>query len=283
MKKDNTTQQEKVSLSMSPNETSFKENKNLPIITQEVRNIVNIPSGAWVGLEGKGLVRVNSTLYNLKYYNLIGSDSTQLRLIQKGLKQLNKTPKPQTPPTKTVKTPHTSKIVNTETPREVPITTTQHTPSIMSLVNQLEEATSNPKSKKCLPDIIRQLKTELKKLPILEETKEEKPITTTPPLTTKTPIVKTVKHTPDIELKQVELIGRLIKKVSSFTTRRETLKTVKEEDKLILLGRQQKKDLSLIEAYLSTLKQDICFSITDKFYVYKGEFASCKRLIPEVV
>lgn len=253
----------KVSSPLSSNDSSFG-GLNLTI-THEVRNTITLNSGDWVGEEGKGLLRVissdKSSLYNLKYYTIIGENKTQKKTIEKALK-------------------------HTLTQQPTPIKTQQHTHIITSLIQQLEEATSNPKnskSKKGLPlnEIIQQLKTELKKLPILEEVKEKPTTPTTPPLTTKTPIVKTVKHTPDEELKQVELIGRLVKKVSSFTTRRETLKKTKEEDKVILLNRQQKKDLSFIEAYLSTLKQDICFSITDKFYVYKGEFASCKRLIPE--
>jgi hypothetical protein len=248
-------------------------------ITHEVRNTITLSSGDWVGEEGKGLLRVissdKSTLINLKYYRVIGENKTQKKTIEKALKHIP---------------PIVSQSI--DTPKQTTSKTPQQAHTITSLIQELEEATSNPKkssSKKGKPlnEIIGQLKTELKKLPLIEETPSKrigtptlKQISTPKTPTTKTPDVKTVKHTPDEELRQVELIGRLIKKVSSFTSRREALKKVKEEDKLILLGRQQKKDLSLIEAYLSTLKQDICFSITDKFYVYKGEFASCKRLIP---
>jgi len=194
MEKNTQTIEGKVSFPILPEEVSFKGNLNLSC--RQVRETITLTSGAWVGLEGKGLVRVNSSLYNLKYYDLIPSDSTQKKVIQKGLKQIL----PKTPPT-----PHTTKSIKTEIS----------------------------------------------------------------------------KHTPGEELTQIELIGRLIKKVSSWVDKKKKAQTTKDENKFILLGRQLKKDRTLIDQYLTTLSKDICFSISDKFLVYKGEFASCKRLLPE--
>ncbi|HWR63366.1 MAG TPA: hypothetical protein VN365_03065 [Candidatus Thermoplasmatota archaeon] len=69
------------------------------VSVRQIRETIILSSGAWVGIESKGLIRVNSTLYNLKYYDLIGSDSTQKATIQKALKQL---------------TPHTSKTITSK-------------------------------------------------------------------------------------------------------------------------------------------------------------------------
>ena len=160
---------------------------------RQIRETVNLPSGAWVGIEGKGLIRVNSTLYNLKYYELLPSDSTQKGVIQKALRQI---------------LPHTSKTI--------------HTPKTISTI-----------------------------------------------------------HTVDVELNNIVLLDRLVKKVTLWNSHKEKAKTTTDEDKFILLGRQLKRDRQLIDSMLSTLRQDSCFSIRDNFIHYNGNFANCKRLIPE--
>lgn len=163
------------------------------------REIIPIPSGAWVGIEQKYLIRIitpfKSSVYNPRYYDLKASDKTQKKTIEKALKHI---------------LPHTIKSI--DTPKQV---STQPSKNV------------------------------------------------------------------DTELNQIVLIERLIKKVNSWNTRREKAKTTKDQDKFILLGRQLKKDRQLIDSILSTLKQDNCFSIKDNYIHYKGQFASCKRLIPE--
>jgi hypothetical protein len=171
------------------------------------REIIPIPSGAWVGIEQKYLIRIitpfRSSVYNPRYYDLKASDKTQKKTIEKALKHILP---------HTVKNKDISKTVSTKTPKQI---TTQPT--------------------------------------------------------------KTV----DTELNQIVLIERLIKKVVSWNTRREKAKTTKDQDKFILLGRQLKKDRTLIDSILSTLKQDSCFSIKDNYIHYNGQFASCKRLLPD--
>jgi hypothetical protein len=173
----------------------------------ENRKLITIPSGGWVGIEAKYLIRVitpySNTLYNPKYYDVKGSDKTQQKIIEKAVKYI---------------LPHTIKTI--DTPKPTP-------------------------------------------------TKTPKQVSTQPS--------KNV----DTELNQIVLIERLIKKVDSWNTRREKAKTTKDQDKFILLGRQLKKDRQLIDSILSALKQDNCFSIKDNYIHYKGQFASCKRLIPE--
>jgi len=178
-------------------------------VSGNIRNIINLNQGEWVGEEGRGLIRViysggRSSLYNLKYYTLIGADSTQKELIKRVLKKVNSP--------HIVKNKDTPKTIQTETPKQIP-------------------------------------------------TQPSKDV--------------------DTELNQIVLIERLIKKVDSWNTRREKAKTTTDQDKFILLGRQLKKDRLLIDQYLKTLAQDSCFSIKDNYIHYKGQFASCKRLLPE--
>jgi hypothetical protein len=173
-----------------------------PSTSGNIRSIINLPSGAWIGEEARGLIRVitsdKSSLFNLKYYTLIGADKTQQELIKRVLKKINKP------------SPIISKTI--DTPKPIP---TQPSKNV------------------------------------------------------------------DTELNQIVLIERLIKKVDSWNTRREKAKTTKDQDKFILLGRQLKKDRNLIDSILSTLKQDNCFSIKDNYIHYNGQFASCKRLLPD--
>jgi hypothetical protein len=187
--------------------------------TQEIRNIINLNRGEWIGEESRGLIRVissdKSSLYNLKYYTLIGADSTQKELIKRVLKKIN--------------SPH---IVKNKDTKQIPTETPKPTP------------TKTPKTPHTSKDI-------------------------------------NPKHLVNTELNQIELIERLLKKVSSWNTRREKAKTTKDKDKFILLGRQLKKDRVLIDQYLKTLTQDSCFSIKDNYIHYQGQFANCKRLIPE--
>jgi hypothetical protein len=92
-----TTQSAKKGLS-SPHirkDMSFGDNKTSD--GRQIRETITLTPGSWVGIESKGLIRVNSSLYNLKYYDLIGSDSTQKEVINKALTQL---------------IPHTSKTSN---------------------------------------------------------------------------------------------------------------------------------------------------------------------------
>ena len=202
-----TDQGRMISSPLSIKDSPFGVN-NASSISGNIRNIINIPSGAWIGEEQKGLIRVissdKSSLYNLKYYTLIGADSTQQELIKRVLKKINSP--------HIVKNKDTPKPIQTETPKQIP---TQPTKDV------------------------------------------------------------------DTELNQIVLIEKLIKKVNSWHTRREKATKEKDKDKFILLGRQLKKDRLLIDQYLKTLSKDICFSISDNFLVYKGEFASCKRLLPE--
>jgi len=194
MKKEYPTVESKVSLPMSPIETSFKGNKNLTELRQ-IRETIIINSGAWVGIESKGLVRVNSTLYNLKYYELIGSDSTQKEILKKALKQL-------------FPSPHISKSI------EVP-----------------------------------------------------KPINRT-------------NNSVDTELNQIVNIDKLIKKLIILGKHEDEAKKTKDKDKFILIGRKLKKEREAIDSLLCPLKQDNCFSIRDNYIHYQGQYANCKRLLP---
>ena len=199
-----TTQSAKKGLSsphIQTKDMSFGDNKTS--VGREIRETITLPSGAWVGIEGKGLIRVNSCLYNLKYYELIPSDSVQKEVIKKALRQLF---------------PHTTKDKTTQ-------------------------------------------------------------IVTTNTISDKVPGYSL--NTIDTELNQIVNIEKLLKKISLWNIHKEKAKTTTDENKFILIGRQLKKDREAINSLLSTLKQDSCFSIKDSFIHYQGQYANCKRLVPE--
>jgi hypothetical protein len=158
---------------------------------RQIRETIILSSGAWVGIESKGLIRVNSTLYNLKYYDLIGSDSTQKATIQKALKQLF---------------PHASKIIDTS-----------------------------------------------------------KTVSTN--------------HTVDYELKQLESLTLLCKKLDSYHKATDKARTEKDENKTILLERKLSKDKTLIQKHLKTLKADPAFSILGIKALYNGQYVQASKTI----
>jgi hypothetical protein len=158
---------------------------------RQIRETIILSSGAWVGIESKGLIRVNSTLYNLKYYDLVGSDSTQKATIQKALKQLF---------------PHTSKIIDTS-----------------------------------------------------------KTVSTN--------------HTVDYELKQLDILTSLCKKLNAYHKATDKATTEKDENKTILLERRLQKDKAIIHNYLKTLKADPSFTIQGIKALYKGQYVQASKVI----
>jgi hypothetical protein len=157
---------------------------------RQIRQTITVPSGAWIGEESKGLIRVNNALYNIKYYDVVGSDSTQREVIQKALTHLF---------------PHTSKII-----------------------------TSKHKS-----------------------------------------TVKTV----DDELKQLESITILCKKLNTYHDREDKLRTERDENKTELLRRKQQTEKALIQKHLKTLKSDPSFSIDGIKALYKGQYVQASKVI----
>jgi hypothetical protein len=87
-------------------------------------------------------------------------------------------------------------------------------------------------------------------------------------------------HTVDYELKQLDTLTSLCKKIASWNNHKEKAKTTTDEDKFILLGRQLSKERKQIDGYLQQLKEDKSFSISDNHFLYRGEFVTASKLIP---
>ena len=85
----------------------------------------------------------------------------------------------------------------------------------------------------------------------------------------------------DQELKQLDILTSLCKKIVSWNNHKDKAKTTKDEDKFILLGRQLAKERKQIDEYLRQLKEDKSFSISDNHFQYRGEFVTASKLIPE--
>jgi hypothetical protein len=85
----------------------------------------------------------------------------------------------------------------------------------------------------------------------------------------------------DQELKQLDILTSLCKKIVSWNNHKDKAKTTKDEDKFILLGRQLAKERKQIDEYLRQLKEDKSFNISDNHFQYRGEFVTASKLIPE--
>jgi predicted MPP superfamily phosphohydrolase len=112
----------------------------------------------------------------------------------------------------------------------------------------------------------------------------EKAVKTLFPVVSKTkdtPKKVSTNHTVDYELKQLDTLTSLCKKIASWNNHKEKAKTTKDEDKFILLGRQLTKERKQIDEYLRQLKEDKSFSISDNHFQYTGEFVTASKLIPE--
>jgi DNA-binding HxlR family transcriptional regulator len=166
------------------------------------RETIILNGGEWVGIENNSLIRIKtpfkSSVYNVKYYDIIGKDKTQQKLIEKALKHI---------------LPHIVK--NKDTPKQ-----------------------------------------------ILTETPKQ--------VSTKTL---------DEELKQLETLTLLCKTLDTYHNREDTLKTTKDQDKKVLLKRQQEKQKTLIQKRLKELKSDSSFSIDGIKAHYKGQYVSAVKTI----
>jgi len=148
MEKNNTSDQGSINSSpLSKGDSSFGV-LNASTITHEVRSIINLNKGEWVGLEGE-LIRVihsggHSSLINPRYYRVIGADSTQQELIKRVLKKIN--------------SPHTTQ--NKDTPKPIPTKTPKQIPTINTETQPTPTPTLNPSPSSKTPDEeLKQLET----------------------------------------------------------------------------------------------------------------------------
>jgi len=156
-----TDQGRMISSPLSIKDSPFGVN-NPSSISGNIRNIINIPSGAWIGEEARGLIRIitpdSSSLYNLKYYTLIGKDKTQQELIKRVFKKISK---PSPIISKHIDIPKQIPTVNTVT-QLIPTPTLNPSPSSKTLdeeLKQLETLTSICKTLNTYHDREDKLKT----------------------------------------------------------------------------------------------------------------------------
>jgi len=109
----------------------------------------------------------------------------------------------------------------------------------------------------------------------------QKSLKTIFPHTSKTQIPKPVstKHTIDYELKQLESLTILCKKLNTYHDRDDKLRTERDENKTELLRRKQQKEKSLIQKHLQTLRNDPSFSIDGIKALYKGQYVQASKVI----
>jgi hypothetical protein len=96
---------------------------------------------------------------------------------------------------------------------------------------------------------------------------------------TQTPKQVSTTHTIDFELKQLESLTSLCKKLNTYHTRQDKLKNEKDENKTELLRRTQQKEKALILKHLSTLKQDPFFTIQGVKAYYQGQYVQASKVI----
>jgi hypothetical protein len=95
----------------------------------------------------------------------------------------------------------------------------------------------------------------------------------------KTPRTVSTNHTVDYELKQLDTLTSLCKKLNAYHKATDKATTEKDENKTILLERRLQKDKAIIHNYLKTLKADPSFTIEGIKALYKGQYVQASKVI----